>query len=578
MILLWPDPKQQSPPPTPEVAVKVSRREMLLKMGALQNAILNSANFSSIATDEKGVIQIFNVGAERMLGYAASDVLNKMTPADISDPGELIARARALSVEFSATITPGFEALVYKAARGIEDIYELTNIRKDGSRFPAVMSVTALRDEQNGIIGYLLIGTDNTLRKKVEEERMRLDQRLRDLTEQRKMETQYLRAQRLESIGTLAGGIAHDLNNVLAPIMLSVELLKADVGIDPRRNEVIDTVQVSCRRGADLVRQVLAFARGMEGERIPLQLRHLIGELRGIIAGTFPPNIQIMVDVAKDLWPITGDATQIHQVLLNLAVNARDAMPRGGTLTVSAGNVTLDAQYASMCEEAKPGNYVKLDVTDTGQGMPLNVRKRIFEPFFTTKEIGKGTGIGLATVHTIVKSHSGFMKVESEVGRGSIFKIFLPASPVPRAEISVPPIQATLPRGRNELVLVVDDELTIREITRQTLETFGYRVITASDGAEAVALYARQMEQIAVVLTDMTMPIMDGRATSEVLHRINPSVKIITASGVDSEESTDKAANFGIQDFLLKPFTAETLLNLLREVLDRPGPSRDKAV
>jgi CheY-like chemotaxis protein len=212
-------------------------------------------------------------------------------------------------------------------------------------------------------------------------------------------------------------------------------------------------------------------------------------------------------------------------------------------------------------------------VTDTGLGIPLEVRERIFEPFFTTKEVGKGTGIGLATVHTIVKSHGGFLSVESEVGRGTTFKIYLPADPAHRTAGPAPPAVSDLPPGRDELVLVVDDEFSIRDITQQTLQAFGYRVITASDGAEAVALYAKQTQQIAVVLIDMMMPIMDGAATIQVLRRINPAIRIIVASGIDAGENIARTASAGVHDFLPKPYTAETLLKLFREVLDRPDPA-----
>jgi CheY-like chemotaxis protein len=279
-----------------------------------------------------------------------------------------------------------------------------------------------------------------------------------------------------------------------------------------------------------------------------------------------------VTEVPADLWPITGDPTQLHQVLLNLAVNARDAMPHGGTLTLTAANITIDAQYAGTSPEAKAGPHVLLQVTDTGQGMPPEVRERIFEPFFTTKELGKGTGIGLATVHTVVKSHGGFVIVESEVGRGSTFKVFLPADPALRVEQPAPaPVE--IPRGRNELVLVVDDEFAIRDITQQTLEAFGYRVITAGDGAEAVALYARQTPQIAVVLTDMMMPVMDGAATIQVLLRINPAVKVIATGGIDSGDNVATASNAGVKRFLLKPYMAEVLLKLVREVIDTPASS-----
>jgi PAS domain S-box-containing protein len=393
---------------------------------------------------------------------------------------------------------------------------------------------------------------------------------MRDLTEQKKIEARQMRAQRMESIGTLAGGIAHDLNNVLAPILMSIELLKLDSAPDPRRTKILDTIYISCRRGAGLVRQVLSFARGMDGQRVPIQLKHVIDELEGIISETFPRNIRIVTEFPPTLWTVTGDPTQLHQVLLNLAVNARDAMPRGGTLTLSASNRTIDAQYAGTSHDAKSGSYVVIEIIDTGEGIAPEIRERIFEPFFTTKEQGKGTGLGLATVHTVVKSHGGFVTVESEPAAGTNFKIFLPAEPVQRDSVPVKPFLSSLPRGRDELVLVVDDELSIRHITQQTLEAFGYRVITAGDGAEAVALYARQAREIAVVLTDMMMPVMDGSTTIQVLRRMNPAIKIIAASGIDSGDNVTRASSAGAHHFLLKPYTAEALLRLLREALDRP--------
>jgi PAS domain S-box-containing protein len=391
----------------------------------------------------------------------------------------------------------------------------------------------------------------------------------RDLTEQKEMEVHALRAQRMESIGTLAGGIAHDLNNVLAPIMMSIELLKLDSDNDPRRRKILDTVHVSCQRGADLVRQVLSFARGLDGQRVAIRLLPLIDDLKGIISETFPRNIRIVTKVSRDLWSMTGDPTQLHQLLLNLAVNARDAMPDGGKLTITAENVTIDDQYAGTSGDAKAGSHILLQVTDTGFGIPAEMRERIFEPFFTTKEQGKGTGLGLATVHSVIKNHGGFLNLESEVGRGTTFKIYLPADSANRPPDTLHPLIPELPRGKDELVLVIDDEFSIRDITQQTLETFGYRVITASDGAQAVVLYAKQPHQIGLVITDMMMPIMDGAATIHVLTRINPLVRVIATSGLDVADNVAKATRAGVNDFLRKPYTAQTLVRLVREVLDR---------
>jgi len=390
-----------------------------------------------------------------------------------------------------------------------------------------------------------------------------------DLTERKKLEAQYLRAQRMEGIGTLAGGIAHDLNNVLSPIIMAIDLLKLDAKGDAHRLQLLETMRASARRGADLVRQVLTFARGLEGQRVAVDLHHLIDDLEGIISETFPRKISIVTEIPSNLWLIVGDPTQLHQVLLNLAVNARDAMLEGGTLTFAADNLEIDAQYAGTGQEVRPGPYVVIAVTDTGMGMPPEIRDRIFEPFFTTKEVGKGTGLGLATVHTIVKSHGGFMNVESELGHGTTFKVFLPADPT-HAQETNRAVRIETPRGRGELVLVVDDEASIRSITQQTLEAFGYRVLTADDGAEAVAVFAQHREEIVLVLLDMAMPVMDGPTAIHALLRIQSDVRIIAASGLASNISVAKAATAGVKDFLPKPYTAEAMLKLIREVLDRP--------
>ncbi len=390
-----------------------------------------------------------------------------------------------------------------------------------------------------------------------------------DLTERTRLEAQYLRAQRMESVGTLAGGIAHDLNNVLAPILMSIDLLLLDAAKDPRRLRILETIRASAQRGSNLVRQVLSFARGLEGQRIAVNLGHLVDDLERIVKETFPRTIRMEVRVPSELWLVVGDATQLHQVLMNLAVNARDAMPSGGTLSIAADNLEIDAQYASTCPDARPGPHVMLEVADTGMGMPPEVRDRIFEPFFTTKEVGKGTGLGLSTVHAIIKSHGGFVTVASKVGQGSAFKVFLPADPtLPPTSRGASPLEML--RGHGELVLVVDDEASIRGITRQTLEAFGYQVLTASDGAEAVAVFAQHKDKVAAVLIDMAMPVLDGPVAIQALLRIRASARIIAVSGLASNVSVNKAAVAGAKDFLPKPYSAEALLKMLRLVLERP--------
>jgi PAS domain S-box-containing protein len=385
---------------------------------------------------------------------------------------------------------------------------------------------------------------------------------INDITERRKIEAQLLRTQRMESIGTLAAGIAHDLNNVLSPMLMAVELLKARLSDLPNRR-VLDALELSATRGARIVRQVLTFARGVQGEYSEIQTRHLISEIGDILSQGFPKSIKVIVEVPAELWVISGDPTQLHQVLLNLCLNARDAMSNGGTLRITAQNRALDEHYAKLNLEAKPGPYVQIEVADTGTGIPQNVIDRIFEPFFTTKEVGKGTGLGLSTAMAIVKGHGGFMNVYSEVQKGTSFKVFLPA----HASVEVHPAAARVgepPVGEGQLVLVADDEATVRDITRLTLESYGYRVVTANDGAEALACYAQRSGEIAVVLLDMMMPVMDGPATIRVLEKFKPTPRVIATSGL-----TDNARNLTavVRGVLNKPYTAEQLLTMLHSVL-----------
>ncbi|SDT97536.1 PAS domain S-box-containing protein [Verrucomicrobium sp. GAS474] len=383
----------------------------------------------------------------------------------------------------------------------------------------------------------------------------------RDITERKKLEHQFLRAQRMESIGTLAGGIAHDLNNILAPIMLSIDTLKF-TSDEKDRKDILETIEVSAKRGADIVRQVLSFARGLEGQRIEVQPKHLLKDLESIIKDTFPKDIRLLFSVPNDTWTILGDPTQIHQILLNLCVNARDAMPNGGSLTIGVENCLLDEQYAGTNTQTKAGRYVHINVTDSGMGMPPDVLDKIFEPFFTTKELNKGTGLGLSTVMGVVKSHGGMITVYSEPGNGTTFKVYLPAMEASSVVTPEQPEEVTLPKGNGEMILVVDDEAAILSITSRTLLSFGYRVLTATNGADAVAVYAEHKNEIAVVLTDMMMPIMNGPATIQALTRINPAVRIIATSGLN-------ANNGGTKHFLMKPYTAETLLKTLRTILDK---------
>ncbi len=383
-----------------------------------------------------------------------------------------------------------------------------------------------------------------------------------DITQKKLLEAQFLRAQRLESIGTLASGIAHDLNNVLAPILMTAQLLEAQVN-DERSRRLLPILIANAKRGANLVKQVLSFTRGLEGDRTILQLKHLIIEIQQIIKETFPKSIEVFTQISPNLWTISGDATQLHQVLMNLCVNARDAMPNGGTLKISAENLFIDDNFTKMHIDAKVGHHIVISVADGGIGIQPEILDRIFEPFFTTKEVGKGTGLGLSTVLGIIKSHGGFINVYSEAGKGSQFKVYLPAQD---ATETVEEQHQELPPGQGELILVVDDEAAIRDVTKTSLESHNYKAITASDGIEAIALYAEHRDEISLVLTDMLMPSMDGLTTIRTLRKINPDVKIIAVSGLSSADKVDAAYDMGIKAFLPKPYTANQLLQTISTV------------
>ncbi len=387
----------------------------------------------------------------------------------------------------------------------------------------------------------------------------------RDVTEKKRLEAQFLRAQRLESIGTLAGGIAHDLNNVLAPIILSFGMLRR-MALDESGTAILDTIETSARRGADLIKQVLSFARGMEGERALIQMRHLAEEVVKIIKATFPRSISISTNLPKNLWTILGDATQLHQVLMNLCVNARDAMPNGGNIDISAENVMLDEQFVRSHFESTAGPNVLLSITDTGTGIPRHMIDRIFEPFFTTKEPGKGTGLGLSTVLTIVRSHGGAVYVYSEEGKGTTFKIYLPAQVSPAQPLNEE-AESEKYVGNGELILVVDDEAAVRTIAKTILDAYGYRTIVAVDGQNGMEQFVERKDEIALVITDMMMPRLDGAATIRSMRRINPKMRIIVMSGLPQ---SGNIPGIGEMEFsLTKPFTSEALLQTVQRALTK---------
>jgi len=514
---------------TVTVGRDITERKRDAEKIAEQAALLDKARDAILVRDLEGNILFWNNGAERVYGWSREEAVGH----------------NVLELFYS---TPGkFEEVNAQTIRQGEWQGELQHLTKDKRELTIEARWTLIRDNEGKPKSILAINSD--------------------ITEKKKIEAQFMRAQRMESIGTLAGGVAHDLNNILAPIMMSIDILKA-ISTEPQAITILETIEVSAKRGADIVRQVLSFSRGLEGQRIEVHPKHLVKDLQNIIQDTFPKDIRLQFSVPNDTWTILGDPTQVHQILLNLCVNARDAMPNGGSLAVRAENCELDEQYAAMNIQAKPGRYVLISVTDSGTGMPPGVIDKIFEPFFTTKPLNKGTGLGLSTVMAIVKSHDGIVNVYSEPGKGTTFQIYLPATETTTTPHQEKAQAANLPRGHGETILVVDDEASILTITCQTLQAFGYRVLTAANGAAAVAAYAKQPGEIAVVLTDMMMPIMDGPATIHALLQINPQVKIIAASGLTTNGHEAQVASAGITHFLTKPYTAATLLKSLRALLD----------
>ncbi|HEY4989376.1 MAG TPA: ATP-binding protein [Opitutaceae bacterium] len=390
----------------------------------------------------------------------------------------------------------------------------------------------------------------------------------------KRLDEQHLRTQRLESIGMLASGIAHDLNNVLAPIILAAPILR-EHATNPEDQRMIASLEKSAERGVELVKQILTFAHGADNVPQLVDIKDLLQETLAATAETLPKNIIVAHNFPSNLWPIMADPTQIHQVLLNLCVNARDAMPSGGTLSISAENALLDEATARKIEGARPGAWIVLHVEDTGTGIPPEVLEHIWEPFFTTKGSGKGTGLGLSTVRSIVENHNGFVSLKTQAGRGTTFRVYLPVPEVPAKPIMSAVAPTKGERGNGELVLVVDDEPQIRDITAAMLARNGYRVLTAGDGAEAVALFATRSGEIQVLITDLVMPNIDGAALANIAHHSNPAVKILAMSGLSSAGRNGKMERYG-GAFLFKPFKIKALLEAVNGLL-HPAPVAEVA-
>ncbi|MCF4967488.1 hybrid sensor histidine kinase/response regulator [Nostoc sp. CMAA1605] len=493
-----------------------------------QAALINISTDAICVRDLQNQILFWNKGAENLYGWQAQEVIGK-------NASEVLFPEPSPEIEL---------ALLQVISQGKWQ-GELNKVTKNGKEIVVASRWSLVRDEDNKPKSILTVDTD--------------------ITQKKYLEAQLLRTQRLESIGTLASGIAHDLNNILTPILAGAQLLPLKFpDVDERTQHLLEILEINAKRGADLVKQVLSFARGVEGKRITLQLRHIIAELAKVLKETLPKSIEVITDISKDLWMISGDSTQLHQVMMNLCVNARDAMPNGGTLTITAENLLIDENYARMNLEATVGPYIVVTVADTGVGISEDNLDRIFEPFFTTKAVGQGTGLGLSTVIGIVKSHGGFVNVDSVLGSGTIFKVYLPAVESTEIFSTDELIPST---GKGELILIVDDEPAIRDITKTSLESHEYQTLVASDGIEAIAVYAKYVDKISAVLVNLMLPGLDGLTTIRTLKKINPDVKIVATSGLIAKNKLGEIVNTGAATFLSKPYTINELLLALNQVM-----------
>ncbi len=505
-----------------------------------QAALLDTAQDAILVKDLGERILYWNKSAERIYGWSAAEIVGGK--AALTLPKDLAKHEEALQ----RLLENGFW------------MGELNKVNRSGDELIVESRWTLVRDAHGHPKSILVIDTDITAKKT--------------------LESQFLRAQRLESIGALASGIAHDLNNCLAPILMGVAVLQ-DAVLDPGMKKILCAMESSATRGAGVVKQVLTFARGASGERVVLQPNHLIHEMVKIVRETLPRSIQIKSECAPNLWTIESDATQFHQVLLNLCVNARDAMPDGGTLTLTSGNVTLTEPSSLAGLSGPSGPYVRIDVKDTGTGIPPEIQEKIFQPFFTTKEAGKGTGLGLSTTVSILANHHGLLGLHSAKGTGTTVSLYFPAS-TSSVEVERPSKPRPAGTGRQDLILLVDDEAAIREMCKFILESCGYRVLTAENGAQALALFTQHKDELALVVSDSNMPVMGGSTAARAMRWAAPELKIISTSGAVVPEEDTRNADPKLHRFLSKPYTMESLLRSITELLpnnDMQSPGKPES-
>jgi len=509
--------------------LQASRRQAEAKIKE-QATLIDKARDAIWVQDLSGRIVYANPSATRLYGWSAEEFLRE----GVTD--QLFAPCTSLAAQARQT--------TLKQGEWQGDLEQAT---RTGQQLLVESRWTLIRDEQDQPKSMLLINTD--------------------ITEKKQLENQFLRSQRLEAIGSLAGGMAHDLNNALAPVLMGLQRLRQK-NTDAETERMLSVMETNTHRGADIVRQVLTFSRGRTNELERVNPDRLLRELEHITTQTFPKSISVAVLAPPDVWPVLGNETQLHQVLLNLCVNARDAMPQGGQLTLAADNVELSADEAREIPNASPGQFVMLLVADTGTGIAPEVLPRVFEPFFTTKTPGKGTGLGLSTAAYIIRQHGGFIYPRSETGAGTSFEIYLPRATTPPP--TMPPTPSRdLPAGQQELILVIDDDQSVRDMLGSTLRDHGYTVASAANGAEGLALLRQPAQTIRLVLLDSDMPVMNGPAALTEIRNTCPSLPVVLMSGEAGPQTDSAMANANA--FLPKPFRLDELLRVLRDQLNSDG-------
>ena len=513
-----------------EVMEDITERKLAEKERVRLATAIEQAAGSIIITQSDSTIQYVNPAFERISGYSREEVIGK-NPRILSSGKQ----DKAFYKEILDTL-----------ARGQIWAGRLINKKKDGNLYECDTTISPIRDESGTIINYVYVG--------------------RDVTHIVRLEKQLRQAQKMEAIGTLAGGIAHDFNNILTIIIGYAEILLDGVSGDDAMREDLEEVLKAGYRARGLVEQILTFSRQTDQERRPLQIAPIVKEALKLLRASIPKTVEIRENIVPESGMILADPTQIHQVLMNLCTNSAHAMrEKGGRLEVGLIDVDLDYETAAQYPDLSPGPYLRLTVSDTGHGMDRTVRERIFDPFFTTKGPGEGTGLGLAMVYGIVKSHRGEITVYSEPGKGTTFHVFLPkveVESIPSPEPLVPLYQG------KERILFVDDEEAVVQMGRKMLERLGYEVIISTDGREALEIFRSQPEQIDLVITDQTMPNITGAELARELMGIRPDIPIILCTGFSEVISVEEAKALGIREFVMKPFATREIAEITRHVLD----------